>query len=83
MMHFVRTLSIMRDEDVRRIAIREVRNYGKILGLYIRNIFKNGWWVDAYPSGLNLPTQLRSWNKLRKLSKESGIFVTINLALFY
>ena len=29
---------------------------------------------------LNLPTRLRSWNKLRKLSKESGIFVTINLA---
>ena len=50
MMHFVRTFLIMRAQDVRRIAIREVRNYEKIVGLYIRNIFENGWWVDAYPS---------------------------------
>ena len=32
---------------LRRIAIEEVRNYGKIVGLYIKNIFENGWWVDA------------------------------------
>ena len=50
MMHFVRTFSIMRACDLSRIAIEEVRNYGKIVGLYIKNIFENGWWVDAYPS---------------------------------
>ena len=31
----------------------------------------------------NLPTRFRSWNKQRKPSKESGIFVIINLALVY
>ena len=40
-MHFVRTFSIMRAQDVRLIAIEEVRNYGKIV--YIQNNFENGW----------------------------------------
>ena len=48
MMHFVRSVSIMRAKGVRLIAIEEVRNYWKIV--YIKNIFENGWWVDAYPS---------------------------------
>ena len=47
MMHFARTFLIMR-AGVRRIAIEEVRNYGKIV--YIKNVFENGWWEDAYPS---------------------------------
>ena len=47
MMHFVRTFSITRAYGVRRIAIEEARNYGKIVGLYIKNIFENGWGVDA------------------------------------
>ena len=42
MMHFVRTFSVMRAQGVRPIAIKEVRNYGKIE--YIKNIFENGWW---------------------------------------
>ena len=32
MMHFVRTFSIMRANGVRLIAIKEVSNYGKIVG---------------------------------------------------
>ena len=34
------------------IAIEEVRNYGKIV--YIKKIFGNGWWEDAYPSSYPL-----------------------------
>ena len=42
MMHFVRTFSIMRAQGVKLIAIKEARNYGKIV--YIKNIVENGWW---------------------------------------
>ena len=45
MMHFVRTFSVVR---ARPNAIKEVRNCGKIA--YIKSIFENGWWEDAYPS---------------------------------
>ena len=39
MMHFVRTFSVMRATvGVRLIAIKEVRNYGKIV--YIKSILK-------------------------------------------
>ena len=31
--------------SLRRIAIEEVRHYGKIV--YIKMIFQNGWWEDA------------------------------------
>ena len=51
MMHFDLTFSIMRrllKTFTRLIAIEEVRNYGKIV--YIKNIFENGWWEDAYTS---------------------------------
>ena len=48
MMHFVRTFSIMRALGLRLIAFKEVRNYGKIV--YIKNVFENSWWEDAYPS---------------------------------
>ena len=48
MMHFVCTFSIMLAYGVRLIAIKEARNYGKIV--YIKNIFENGWWEEAYPS---------------------------------
>ena len=54
MMHFVRTFSIMRAYGVRLTAIEEVRNYEKIKKLYklayIKTIFQNGWWEEAYPS---------------------------------
>ena len=33
---------------LRLIAIEEARNYGKVVGLYIKGIFENGWWEDAY-----------------------------------
>ena len=33
---------------VRFIAIEKTLNYGKIV--YIKNIFENGWWEEAYPS---------------------------------
>ena len=52
MMHFVRTFSIMRAFVRLNIAIEEVRNYGKIV--YIKNIFENDWWKDAYPSSYPL-----------------------------
>ena len=40
MIHFVRTVLIMRALGVRLIAIEEVRNYRKIV--CIKNIFENG-----------------------------------------
>ena len=46
MMHFVRTFSIMSAYGVRLIAIEEAQNFGKIA--YIKNIFENGRWDDAY-----------------------------------
>ena len=49
MMHFFSRIfdyANMRAEDVRLIANEEIRNYGKIV--YIKNIFENGRWEDAY-----------------------------------
>ena len=77
-MQFVRIFLIMRAKGVRLIAIKEVRTYGKIV--YIKNIFENGWWMNGYPS-FDPPG-----HKLRKPSKESGIFQslgTINFVFFY
>ena len=71
MMHFVHTFSIMRACGVRLIAIEESRNYGKIA--YIKNIFQNGWWEDAYTPH-PIPPESASDHKLQKPSKESGIF---------
>ena len=48
MILFVRIFSSMLAYGVRLIAIEEARNYGKIVR--IKNIFKNGWWEEAYPS---------------------------------
>ena len=47
MMHFTRTLSIMRAQGVRLIVIEKVRNYGKIV--FIKNMFENGWWGGCSP----------------------------------
>ena len=69
MMHFVRTLSTMRASGVRLIAIEEVRNYEKIV--YIKNIFENGWWEDAYSSFYP------PGHKLQKPSEENVIFHTV------
>ena len=68
-------------KSVRLIAIKEVRNYRKTV--YIKNIFENGWWEDAYPS--SYPPGSAHGQKLEKPSKESGIFQslgTINFAFF-
>ena len=67
MMHFVRTFSIMH-------AIKEIQNYGKIA--YIKNIYENGWWGDAYPS--SYPPGSAPGHKLEKPLKESGIFQSFN-----
>ena len=87
MMHVVCTFSIMRAKGVRRIAIEEVQNNGKIV--YIKHIFENGRWEDAYPSWedddgrMHIPLVRMQMgggcicapcHKLQKLSKESGIF---------
>ena len=72
----------MRALGVRLIAMKEARNYGKIV--HIKNIFENGWWEDAYPS--SYPPGSTPGHTLKKLSKESGIFQslgTINFVLFY
>ena len=41
MVHFVRTVSIMRAYGVRLIVINKVRNYGKFV--FIKNIIEKGW----------------------------------------
>ena len=56
MMHFVRTCSIIRAYGVRLIAIKEIRNYGKIV--YTKNIFENSWREDVYPSSYPLDPPL-------------------------
>ena len=56
MMRFVRTFSIMLAYGVKLIAFEEVRNYEKIV--YIKNIFENGWWEDAYSSSYPLDPPL-------------------------
>ena len=73
MVHFFRTFSIMRAQGVRLIAIEKVRNYGKIV--YIKNIFKNSWWEDAYPS--SYPLGFAPDHNLQKPSTESGIFQSL------
>ena len=83
MIHFVGTFLIMCAEGVRLIAIEETRNLEKLY-IYIKNIFENGWWEDAYPS--SYLCGFAPGHKLQKPSKESGIFQslgTINFVLFY
>ena len=82
MMLFIRTFSLMGACAVELIGIKEVRNYGKIV--FIKKIFENGWWEDAYPSFY--PPESAPGIKLQKPSKESGIFQsfgTITFVLFY
>ena len=68
MLNFVGTFLIMRAQGVRFIAIEEVRNYGKIV--YIKSIFENGWWEDAYPSSypLDLPLAISYRNHQKSLT---------------
>ena len=64
------------------IAIEEIQNYEKIV--YIKHIFKNGKWGDAYPS--SYPPEFAPGHKLQKPSKEFGIFQslgTISFVLFH
>ena len=66
MMHFACTYSIMYAYGVRLIAIEEARNYGKIV--YIKSIFKNGWWEDMHtphPAPLDRPLAI-SYRKHQK-----------------
>ena len=57
---------------VRFIAIKEVRNNGKIV--YIKSVFENGWWEDAYSSTYLLGSA--AGLKLRKPSRVWHISVT-------
>ena len=61
MMHFVRTFSIMPLHGIRRISIKEFEIMKKIV--YIKNIFENGWWEDAYPSFYPLDPSLAISNR--------------------
>ena len=61
--------------------MKDVQNYGIIA--YIKSIFENGWWEDAYSS--SYPAVSAPGHKLQKPSNESGIFQpsgTINFVLF-
>ena len=52
--------------------------------LYIKNIFENGWWENAYSS--TYPLGSAPGHKLQKLSKKSGTFQslgTISFVLFF
>ena len=40
--------------------------------MYIKNIFENGWWEDAYPS--SYPPVSAPGHKLQRPSKESGMY---------
>ena len=79
MIQFVRTFLItgMHTEGVRLIAIKEVRNYRKIV--CIKNIFENGWWEDAYSSSCSYPSGSVPGHKLEKPSKESAIFQSLGI----
>ena len=76
MMHFVCTFSIY--ACLRLIAVEEARNYQK--AVYIKNIFQNGWWEEAYPS--SCPPRSTPGHKLQKPSKESGIFQSLDTINF-
>ena len=59
----------MRAYGVRLIAIEEARNYGKIV--YIKNIFRNGWWDDMhtpYPTSLDPPQAISYKNHQKSLA---------------
>ena len=67
-MHFVHTFSIVRAYGVRLIVIEEARNYGKIV--FIKSIFQNGWWEDAYtphPTPLDPPLAISYKNYQKSL----------------
>ena len=49
MMHFVCTFSIMHSSSMRLIVTEKVQNYGEIV--FTKNMFQNGWWGDAFPTG--------------------------------
>ena len=59
MMHFVRTLPIMRALGVRLIVMENVRKYGKIV--FIKTMFANAWWrgcIPHIPPDSPLPTPI-------------------------
>ena len=47
-MYFVRTFSIMRALGVRLIVIEKIQESGEIV--FIKNMFQNGWWGNAFLS---------------------------------
>ena len=68
----------MRALGVRLVAIEEARNHEEIV--YIKNIFQNCWWEEAYPSCY--PPKSAPGHKLQKPSKESGIIQSLGTTNF-
>ena len=70
--------------SLRLSDIDEVQNYGKIV--YIKSIFENGWWEDAYslgphPTPLDPPLAISQENHQKSLA--NFILGPINFVLFY
>ena len=73
-MHFVHTFSIMRAQGVRLNAIKQVRNYEKIV--YIKSIFENGSgrMHISHPTPLYPPLEATETIKRVWHISECGIF---------
>ena len=80
MMYLVRTFSVMCAQCVKLVAIKEVRNYGKIV--YINNIFENGLWGmhTPHPTPLDPSLAINYRNHQKSLAYFSHL---IPLILFF
>ena len=70
MMHFFRIFSIMRAYGSRLIAIDKAGNSGKIV--YIKNIFENGLWEEAYPPEFAQAVSYKNYQKSLTQSQRQG-----------
>ena len=70
MMHFFRIFSIMRAYGSRLIAIDKAGNSGKIV--YIKNIFENGLWEEAYPPKFAQAISYKNYQKNLAQSQRQG-----------
>ena len=60
---------------LRLITIEEVRNYGKIVQAYIKNIVESGWWRmhTPHPTLLDLPLAISYRNHQKSLAYFSSL----------
>ena len=80
MMHFVRAFLVMRAKR-KAYCYQRGSNYGKIV--YIKSIFENGWWKNAYPS--SYPPGSAPGHKLQNRQKSLAYFshlAPLNLFFF-